>query len=328
MSVIPDGVQTATGEGRDVQSAIEQVAKALGVEAHQVAHKLDMSHFRTNEGGVVARDTVKVIGWFDPNAKAEAPKPRPKAQDRDGDESENGVAEARERRPRDRDRDRDRPRDRDREPTRDRDREPARDRDRDRPRDPEEAPARRGAEAGTTEASDFAQAWFQGLLGFLEVPGTVEATGSTERVHIRVQPKDKAGRLIGRRGTTLAAIRHLLSLSLEQFGTFVIDVDVDDERGERPEPREARGPRNDRRGGRGEGRPRREESGGLPEDKLRALARRAAEKALETGKAITINLDLNSYDRRIVHVEVGEIEGVTTRSIEKDDKKVVQVVPE
>jgi hypothetical protein len=65
-----------------------------------------------------------------------------------------------------------------------------------------------------------------------------------------------------------------------------------------------------------------------PEAKLRALARRAAEKAAETGKAITINLELNSYDRRIVHMEVAEIDGVGSRSEEREDGvKIIQVYP-
>ena len=66
-----------------------------------------------------------------------------------------------------------------------------------------------------------------------------------------------------------------------------------------------------------------------PEEKIKALARRAAEKALETGKTITINLELNSYDRRLVHVEVAEVDGVVSNSEEREDgTKVIQVAPE
>ena len=65
----------------------------------------------------------------------------------------------------------------------------------------------------------------------------------------------------------------------------------------------------------------------FPPEKLQALARRAAEKALETGRTITINLDLNAYDRRIIHLEVAGIEGVTTQSQEKDGAKFIQVIP-
>jgi predicted RNA-binding protein Jag len=188
----------------------------------------------------------------------------------------------------------------------------------------------------------------------MDVEGTVTGTGNEQRVHLHVRA-DKAGRIIGKRGSTLSSIRQLLRLALEpKFGDLVIDVDIPDDRprterpmdaGPRPHDR-GRGPR-DRRGGRG-GRDRGDrgdrdyrgdrgdrdyrgdrggEEGRHPEPKLRELARRAAEKAIETGRTITINLDLNSYDRRIVHLEISEIEGVASRSEERDGVKRIQVIP-
>ena len=65
----------------------------------------------------------------------------------------------------------------------------------------------KGPEEGTTEASEFAQEWFTTLLGYMDIEGEIVATGSDERVHIRVDAKERAGRLIGRRGATLASIR-------------------------------------------------------------------------------------------------------------------------
>ena len=304
MSNIPEGVETATAEGRDVREAVGQIAETLGVKPHQIKHKIDMSHFRTPEGGVKPMDTVKLIGWVDADAPEEAPEPsssRPSKR----------SSEPKGRRDGDRKRGDDRPR---------KDRPPR-----------DDGPKFRGAEDGETDASNFAKEWFEVVLEHLRVEGTVEASGSDERVHVRIVPTAKAGRLIGRRGSTLAAIRHLLGLALEQFGSFTIDVDVDDDRGgsksrdsgdRRRDDRKERSRGSDRRG-------RNEDRGsGFPEDKLRALARRAAEKAIDSGKTFTINLELNSYDRRIVHVEVSDIEGVTTKSVVKDGKKVVQVLPE
>jgi spoIIIJ-associated protein len=333
MSKIPEGVETTTAEGRDVEQAVVAAAAALGVERRLVAHTLDMSHFRNPDGRMVPRDTVKVIAWVDPNGgSAEVARPARAAPRDDGERRERRDDDGERRPPRERRDDGERRASRDRRDDGER-RAPRERRD--------DGPSRRGAEVGTTEASDFAQAWFKVVLDHLEVPGTVEATGSADRVHLRVLPTDKAGRLIGRRGTTLAAIRHLLACALERFGSFVIDVDVDDERGaDGGRDRDRDGDRDrdrDRDGGRrGEGRgesrdkarPRRSESDGMPEDKLRALARRAAEKALETGKPITINLPLSSYERRIIHVEITDIAGVATRSVEKGEQKVVQVIPE
>jgi len=177
----------------------------------------------------------------------------------------------------------------------------------------------------------------------MDVTGAITGTGSDERIHLSVKV-DKAGRIIGKRGATLGAIRHLLSIAIRQaYGELTIDVDIDDDR-----PREARPDRDsDDRGGRkrgrgrGRGRDRRggggEESGRYPEEKLQALATRAAEKARETGQTITINLELNSYDRRIVHLTVAEIEGVQSQSEEREAMdgdgnevvtKFVQVLPE
>ena len=42
---------------------------------------------------------------------------------------------------------------------------------------------------------------------------------------------------------------------------------------------------------------------------------------------ITIKLDLNSYDRRIVHLEISGIDGVSSKSEEKDGLKFIQVIP-
>ena len=53
----------------------------------------------------------------------------------------------------------------------------------------------------------------------------------------------------------------------------------------------------------------------------------AAEKAIESGKNITIQLEMNGYDRRIVHVEVADIVGVVSESVVKDGVKYVQIQP-
>jgi predicted RNA-binding protein Jag len=183
----------------------------------------------------------------------------------------------------------------------------------------------KGPEEGTTEASDFAQAWLSKLMEYMEIEGDVVATGSDERVHICVSAKERAGRLIGRRGATLASIRQILALALEKHGDLTIDVDVEDNRSDGGEKREDR---NDNRRDRDGGNRNQERGPRYSDEKLQALAKRAAEKAVETERAVTINLDLNSYGRRIVHLTIAEIEGVSTVSEERDGRKVVQVVPD
>ena len=52
---------TITAEGRTVSEAIQAAAVALGVDPSQVSARLDTSHFKTSDGRVIPRDTVKII---------------------------------------------------------------------------------------------------------------------------------------------------------------------------------------------------------------------------------------------------------------------------
>jgi predicted RNA-binding protein Jag len=375
MSGIPEGVTTATGEGIDLRSAIQDAAAKLGVSGNAVDHKIDLSHFRSANGSSMARSTVKVVVWARTGAPAAEAEPVAAASSEASSDAPASTEAAPERAARPERRDREERGER-------RDRE-----DRGERRDREDRGERREripAPTTTTAASEFAAAWFRDLTRLMDIPSTVTATGDDERVRIKVAAEG-AGRLIGRKGTTLGAIRHILGLALSGLGSPIVDVDVDDpredrgerreerrddrrdDRGGRDDRREGRGPsdrgerrddrgdrrrddrggRDDRRDGRSSDRgerrddrgdrrrddrggrdDRREKGGGTyPEDKLQEIARRAAEKAISTGKPITINLQLNSYDRRIVHLEIAEIKGVDSQSVIKDDVKFVQVVP-
>lgn len=359
----PEGVATVSAEGADLKIAVAAAAKELGLHPSQLDYKMDLSHFRSSTGASVARRTVAVIAWNSGREVSEAPPPAPKRerppqQDRSDEGAEaSGEDDGRKHRRRRSDRpergergDRDRGDRGDRGDRRERsdrgDREDRGDRG---DRDGGKPETLRGAEAGPTDASDFAQAWFTTLLELMDVEGTVVGTGSDERVHLAIKA-ERAGRIVGKRGATLGSIRHLLSLALQRAfpdRELTVDVDVGDdrpredraprERGERSDRGDRRGRDRDRdrdRGGRGRDRgDRGGEKGRYPEDKLRALARRAAEKAAETGQTITINLELNSFDRRIVHLEVSEIDGVQSQSEERkgDDGrlvKYVQIIPD
>lgn len=300
---IPDGAQTVTSEGKDLKSAVAAAAGELGIEPGHVGYKVDMSHFRNATGGSVARTTVRVVAWELPESERKA-KPAPKPEPTKTEE--NGVSEVKVE-----------------------DSEGAED-------TPSEAsdasdasderakpPQLRGAEEGSTEASEFAQKWFAALLEQMEIEGKVVGTGNDERVHLSIDA-EKAGRIVGKRGATLGAIRHLLGLSLQRkFGKLTVDVDVNDHRSREGGERKRRNGRSNERRGRG-----RSDRSAYSEDKLRALARRAAEKAAESGKTITINLELNSFDRRLVHLEVADIDGVESKSDERtgDDGRTVKYI--
>jgi len=308
MANIPEGVETATGEGDDLKRAILAAAESLGLPAERVGHTLDMSHFRNAGGGVVAKRTVKVIAWALPEgetAKSPAtasakPARKPRKPRSDDEAPKKERSERSERRP-------SKPRSEERE--------------------------RRTADTGDlaeTEASKAALAWFVKLVDLMGLEGTLQAKGNDERIVLDVDV-NRAGQIIGRRGSTLSAIRHLLKLALSEHGDFIIDVEIPDSRdGDDKKSRSDDGGSRGKRGG-GRGRGRRSDDGPkgeYPEDKLQAVGKRAAEKAKSSGKPVTINLLLNSYDRRIIHVAVQEVDGISSQSIVKDGKKYVQVVPE
>lgn len=361
---IPEGTEPISVEGGDLKSALISASETLGCDAKNVAHKLDLSHFRNASGSMRPMRTVKIFAWQSEEDLSANIVSAPKREARSDDRGERPERKDRGDRPERSDRG-DRPerkdrggrsergdrggrgRDRDDRGGRNRDDRGGRggSRDRDdrggRGRERGERRERKGAEEGTTEASDFVAAWFVTLLGHMDLKGVVTGTGNDERIHVDIKIDGRAGRLIGRRGITLRGIRHLLGVTLARHhGEFLLDVDVDDDR-----PADDRKPRREAsedRGGRsrdrnrGRSRDREEEKGRYPEDKIRALAARAADKAATTGQTITINLELNSYDRRLVHMEVAEHDGVASQSEEREVKdddgnvtitKYVQVIP-
>ncbi len=320
---IPEGVDTVKAEGKDLARAVAAAAETIGVDEKRVEFKLDLDHFRSSTGTSVSKRTVAIIAWDSPKsdeelaAEAES-KPEKKKRSRKKDDDDGGK-----RRSKSRSRDDDRGgRSKDRSDRSDRgDR-----KERSRSKDSEGI----DPDLEETDASKFALEWFETLIGYMGIEGELKSGGDDERVQIWISA-ERAGRLIGKRGSTLGAIRHLLGLAVKKkFGDLTIDVDVADNR-----PNKGGGRSDSDKGGKKRGRrgSRSRDGGGsdrnrYPEDKLKALARRAAEKAAEEGKTITINLELNSYDRRIVHLEVGEIDGVESRSEERDDGvKIIQVAP-
>jgi predicted RNA-binding protein Jag len=58
------------------------------------------------------------------------------------------------------------------------------------------------------------------------------------------------------------------------------------------------------------------------------MARTIAERVLETGEAEQVRRTLNSYNRRIVHMTVKEIEGVGSRSLGEGTDKTIELFRE
>ncbi len=113
---------------------------------------------------------------------------------------------------------------------------------------------------------------------------------------------DNAGMLIGHHGETLDALQYLVNLTAnkseedEKNDYSKITVDIENYRAKR-------------------------------EDTLRTLARRMASRVQKNHRTITLE-PMNPYERRIIHSEVQNIEGVSTYSIGSDDNRKIVICPE
>ena len=108
---------------------------------------------------------------------------------------------------------------------------------------------------------------------------------------------EAAGMLIGHHGETLDALQYLANLSAnkgdDKDDYSKITVDIENYRTKR-------------------------------EETLRTLARRMAGRVLKNGRNMTLE-PMNPYERRIIHSEIQNIEGVTTYSIGSDDNRKIVI---
>ena len=108
---------------------------------------------------------------------------------------------------------------------------------------------------------------------------------------------DDLGLLIGRRGTTLAALQYMVNVMVNRkMGTRVL-VNIDAEHYKR----------------------RREET-------LRGLARRMADRVRQTSRSITLE-PMPAAERRIIHLVLAEDEMVTTGSVGEGESRKVVIYP-
>ena len=147
---------------------------------------------------------------------------------------------------------------------------------------------------GEYEAFEF----IKELIGNMNVGASATMTDGEDGEKKIVIEGGNAAILIGHHGETLDALQYLANLAAnkkvagEKQSYVKISVDVEGYRAKR-------------------------------EETLRALARRMAEKVLKYKKSVMLE-PMNPYERRIIHSEVQNIEGVSTNSIGSDgNRKVV-----
>ena len=56
---------------------------------------------------------------------------------------------------------------------------------------------------------------------------------------------------------------------------------------------------------------------------MKRLARSVAEAVVETGEAEVIRKPLNSFERRIVHMEIADMAGLGTDTVEQDGERKI-----
>ena len=151
---------------------------------------------------------------------------------------------------------------------------------------------------------DLAGEYLTQLLAFMEVdaevtvrPPETPGDGLGRASAVMDVSGDDLGLLIGRRGTTLAALQYMVNLMVSRkSGSRVLtSIDVENYRRRR-------------------------------EDSLIGLARRMADRARQTGRSITLE-PMPAAERRIIHLVLSDDSGVTTGSVGLGDERKVVIHP-
>ncbi len=173
-------------------------------------------------------------------------------------------------------------------------------------------PAMEGAEATEIEIKDVASPevdmasdYLSQLLAFMEIDGEVSVRapetpgdGLGRASAVLDVNGDDLGLLIGRRGTTLAALQYMINLmvSRKMGSRVLISLDIEHYRRRR-------------------------------EDSLTGLAQRMADRVRKSGRSLTLE-PMPAGERRIVHLALAEDSAVTTGSVGEGDGRKVVIYPQ
>ena len=157
-------------------------------------------------------------------------------------------------------------------------------------------------------------AWKKGKPGIQEMQGwlttTIEVLGLEAAVSVRENgntlhftiKSEEGGRIIGHRGSTLKSIEKLMNEYSSKEGyewAYALHVDGGEKRERRRDRDDSRGRDRDRK--RGDRRDNKRDDEGL-----KRLAKKLASRVLDNGEPLTIEKELNGYQRRIVHMTIKE----------------------
>ncbi len=149
----------------------------------------------------------------------------------------------------------------------------------------------------TPNGSDIALEFISRIVKDMNLDLTIEKkAGGNDDILITLSGEG-AGALIGHHGETLDSLQYLANLAAnkkikgEKRDYVKITLDIEDYRAKR-------------------------------EENLRALARRMAAKVIKYKKSVMLE-PMNPYERRIIHSEVQNVEGVSTNSIGSENNRRV-----
>jgi spoIIIJ-associated protein len=136
-----------------------------------------------------------------------------------------------------------------------------------------------------------------GLMGYRA--NVAVATGDTAKIDVTGvddEEREALGALIGRKGERLSALQHLVNLMLSRrMGAWTrVLVDVEDYRGRR-------------------------------ERQLGEIARRAAERVIESGTMLQLE-PMPALERRWIHLALRDVPGVSTQSIGDEPMRRVVIL--
>ncbi len=152
---------------------------------------------------------------------------------------------------------------------------------------------------------DLASDHLSQLLAFMEIDGEVSVRspetpgdGLGRASAVLDVNGDDLGLLIGRRGTTLAALQYMINLmvSRKMSSRVLISLDIEQYRRRR-------------------------------EDSLTSLAQRMADRVRKSGRSLTLE-PMPAGERRIVHLVLAEDSAVTTGSVGEGDGRKVVIYPQ
>lgn len=152
----------------------------------------------------------------------------------------------------------------------------------------------------TVKAGAKAVEFVKKIVDDMELDVAVRSEASKDGRDIKIViDGEAAGMLIGHHGETLDALQYLASLTANKGDDSEytkVTIDIENYRAKR-------------------------------EETLRSLAGRIASRVRKSGRSITLE-PMNPYERRIIHSEVQNIEGVSTYSVGADDNRKIVICPE